>query len=398
MRAAALGLTLSLALVPQSARAQTDLNRQIRQNQARLDSIRGERDGLESELAGLRGRLRDISSELVNLDRQKSATTRIVNELDRQMSQLTSQLDTVTLDLLLTGDALVEKRAIQQRRIVEIYKRGPSRAFEVMLAAESFSDLLSRYKYLVLVSRQDRALVAEVEDLRNRIAQEREQMAVIERELTRTRDERGRELTRFQRLERQRQRSLRETRTTAARATERIAELEAAEAQLNDIIATLERRRRGAIAEGRAVAAGSITDATRGSLPWPIDGPVIYRYGRASGPDNTTIRYDGVGVRATVGSQVRAVAAGQVFFAGAFGTYGPTVMIEHGGGYYTLYLYLSRITVTGNQVVQAGTVVGESGGQATEEGPHFEFQIRENIGGGQTIALDPLNWLVRRRR
>ncbi|MCH7875573.1 MAG: peptidoglycan DD-metalloendopeptidase family protein [Gemmatimonadetes bacterium] len=395
-RTLTLAVGLIILILPRPIAAQGDINRQIRENQARLDSIRGERDRLEDQLTRLRGRIRNIASELSNIERQKSATSRIVNELDRQMADLTAQLDTITLDLLLTRDALAEKRAVRQRRVVEIYKRGPLWGFQVLLAAESFADLLSRSKYLFLVSQQDQALEVEVENLRDRIARERRVLATVRLELKSNRDERGRELTRYQRLEQQRQRNLRRTRSTAARASERITTLETAEGQLAGLIGNLERRRREDIAAGRLAPTGSITPADIRSLPWPVDGPIIYRYGRATGPDNTVIRYNGIGIRAAVGTPVRAVADGQVFFAGPYGTYGPSIMLDHGGGYYTLYLYLSRIGVRDNQFVATGDTIGESGGRASDEGPHFEFQIREHQGGGHTLPLDPLNWLKRR--
>lgn len=395
-RTLTLAVGLIILILPRPIAAQGDINRQIRENQARLDSIRGERDRLEDQLTQLRGRIRNIASELSNIERQKSATSRIVNELDRQMADLTAQLDTITLDLLLTRDALAEKRAVRQRRVVEIYKRGPLWGFQVLLAAESFADLLSRSKYLFLVSQQDQALEVEVENLRDRIARERRVLATVRLELKSNRDERGRELTRYQRLEQQRQRNLRRTRSTAARASERITTLETAEGQLAGLIGNLERRRRENIAAGRLAPTGSITPADIRSLPWPVDGPIIYRYGRATGPDNTVIRYNGIGIRAAVGTPVRAVADGQVFFAGPYGTYGPSIMLDHGGGYYTLYLYLSRIGVRDNQFVATGDTIGESGGRASDEGPHFEFQIREHQGGGHTLPLDPLNWLKRR--
>jgi murein DD-endopeptidase MepM/ murein hydrolase activator NlpD len=126
------------------------------------------------------------------------------------------------------------------------------------------------------------------------------------------------------------------------------------------------------------------------------EGEIIYPFGRARGPSNTFIRYDGVGIGVPVGTPVRTIEGGVVGLAGTFGTYGQGVMIEHGGGFYTLYLYLSRIDVRQGQTVAKGTVVGLSGGARSEEGPHIEFQIRE-AQGEAVIALDPINWLKNRR-
>ena len=79
--------------------------------------------------------------------------------------------------------------------------------------------------------------------------------------------------------------------------------------------------------------------------------------------------------------------------AGPFEGYGPTVVLSHGDGFYTLYLYLEEIGVVEGRDVTAGQVVGTVGGAATPEGPHLEFQIRTPVNGGTPQAQDPLQWL-----
>jgi septal ring factor EnvC (AmiA/AmiB activator) len=396
--AAGLCILLLLAASAPAARAQRrpDIIREIRDNQERLETIRQERASLESELQRLRGRIHSISGEIDNIEQQKGVTTRIVNELDRQIGSMSAQLDTVTLDLMLAQDALAETRAVLDTRLVEIYKRGPMWMFEVMLAAESFGDLISRYKYLYLVSRQDRALVGEVENLRDRVGQQRVHLVAIHGQLSVRRDERGQELDRFVALERRRQRALRDTEASQRVTTGRLDSLARDEERVTNMIATLEEARRRAVASGAAGAAGAgtITEADLGGLSWPVDsGEVIYRFGVTSGPDETRIRRHGLGISVPVGTPVRAVAGGTVQYANLMGTYGPSVLVDHGGGFYTLYLYLLRFSVQADQWVNAGDVVGESGGSNSDAGPHIEFQIRGQGG----IALDPEGWLRRRR-
>jgi murein DD-endopeptidase MepM/ murein hydrolase activator NlpD len=82
-----------------------------------------------------------------------------------------------------------------------------------------------------------------------------------------------------------------------------------------------------------------------------------------------------------------------VVLAGPFEGYGPTVVLSHGNGFYTLYLYLDEIGVVEGRDVQTGQVVGTVGGGDTPEGPHLEFQIRAPVDGGAPQAQDPLKWL-----
>ncbi len=382
---ATLGLAALLPF-PVSGQQRPTLIQRLRENQERLEEIRRERQRWQGELNRLQGQAHTLSQELDNIDRQKSATSRIVNELDRQIGSLGSELDTVSIDLVLAQDALAEKRAVLETRLVEIYKRGSLWIFEVLLAAESFGDLLSRYKYLYLVSRQDRALTREIEELRGRVAQRRRELVTVHGELGRQRGDRVQELSRYAALERRRQQALRSTRASQQEATRRLDNLARDEERLATIIAELERER-----ARNPAAAGSISDGSIGTLSWPVDGRVIYRFGRQPGPGNTAIRRHGIGIAVPEGTPVRAVAGGAVEHAGSFGTYGPTVLVDHGGGFYTLYLYLARVDVAVGQTIPAGHVVGRSGGSSTEDGPHIEFQIRGQGG----IALDPLTWLKR---
>src|SRR5207302_6200358 len=249
-------------------------DQQLRDNQQRLEGIRRERSEVEQELERLRTQAHSLSDELANIERQKETTNRIVNELDRQIAGLSDQIDRTTVDLLLAEDALVEKQAVLERRLVDIYKRGPLYAYQVLFAAESFGDLLSRYKYLYLVSRQDRLLANDMTKLRNRIARERQSLLDARDALGRRRSERGDELQRYGSLEHARQASLVETRRSAREAEQRLSSLERDERGLNDRIAALERARREAEARGAATAAATITTADLGQLDWPVDGKI----------------------------------------------------------------------------------------------------------------------------
>jgi len=367
-------------------------DQQLRDNQQRLEGIRRERSEVEQELERLRTQAHSLSDELANIERQKETTNRIVNELDRQIAGLSDQIDRTTVDLLLAQNALAEKRAVLERRLVDIYKRGALYAYQVLLAAESFGDLLSRYKYLYLVSRQDRLLANDMSKLQRRIGRERETLVDARDALARRKTERTQELDRYLAIERERQASLRATRRSARQALERLSELERDEKSLNDRIAALERARLEAEARG-AAAAAAITTADLGQLDWPVEGRLLYRFGTGTGPNKTRIPWHGIGIAAATGTPVRAVAAGTVSLAGPLGTYLHSVLIDHGGGYYTFYGYLSDAAVAPGERVLKGQVVGHVGGGSSDQGPHLHFEIRGRGG----IALDPVNWLKTHR-
>jgi len=368
----------------------------LEESRRRLEVIRAERDRLEQQQRRLQGQVHDVNDELTNLERQRESTHRIVNEIERQIGGLASQLDRSSAELILAQDNLAERRAVLERRLVDIYKRGSLHTFQVLLAAEGFGDLLSRYKYLYLTSQQDRSLVTDVEKLRNRVVTQRNNILNVRSELDRRRDEREAEFSKYSELASERSRKL-QTLQRSARSTERrLTELQKDESRLNGLLAALERARRDELARGAlrgAVGApGSITTADLGKLDWPVEGAIVYKFGRDTLPSGGIIRWNGVGIAAGVGTPVKAVEAGKVRLVGQFGTYGLTVVVEHGNGYYSVYSHLESAAVKLGVSVGKGGIVGKVGGQNSDYGPHLHFEIR----GENQIALDPTTWLRRR--
>jgi septal ring factor EnvC (AmiA/AmiB activator) len=68
-------------------------------------------------------------------------------------------------------------------------------------------------------------------------------------------------------------------------------------------------------------------------------------------------------------------------------------VLSHGGGYYSLYLYMGEIRVREGQDVAAGEVLGTVG-RGPEEGPHLYLQIHVPRQGQAPSPVDPLQWLL----
>jgi septal ring factor EnvC (AmiA/AmiB activator) len=391
-------LALLAVALPGSLPAQrpSQSQQELEASRRRLEEIRAERERLRQQAERLQGQVHDVEDELSNLERQRESTNRIVVEIERQIGGLASQLERSTAELILAEDNLAERNAVLQRRLMDIYKRGRLYTYQALLAAESFGDLISRYKYLFLTSRQDRQLVTEVETLRNRIKSQRNTVLGMRTQLDRTREEREAELQRYGSLVEQRERRASQLRRTARSTEQRLTALERDEKQVQQLLATLDRRRSEAArntARGTTPATtGTMTTADLGKLDWPVEGRIVYRFGRDTLPSGGVIRWNGIGIGAPAGTSVKAVEAGQVGLVGQVGTYGLTVAVEHGNGYWSLYMQLQGAAVKQGDRIARGQVVGTVGGENSDYGSHLHFEIR----GENQIALDPAGWLRRR--
>lgn len=116
--------------------------------------------------------------------------------------------------------------------------------------------------------------------------------------------------------------------------------------------------------DGRVSGAGLI---------WPVRGPVTSGYGMRWGR-----MHQGIDIGAGTGVPIRAAKAGTVTFAGSMSGYGNVVIIDHGGGFSTLYAHQSRLGSSAGQDVGQGQVVGYVGSTEHSTGPHLHFETRVN--------------------
>lgn len=132
----------------------------------------------------------------------------------------------------------------------------------------------------------------------------------------------------------------------------------------------------------------SVADEPPARFAWPVSGPVR----RAFAPRGRSGYHDGIDIRSTEGSAVRASAAGRVIFAGQGPReYGQTVILHHGQRWTTVYGFLSRITVKEGDRVKAGERIGLIGHTGLARGDELHFEVRRS-----REALNPASYLPAR--
>jgi septal ring factor EnvC (AmiA/AmiB activator) len=249
-----------------------------------------------------------------------------------------------------------------------------------------------------LIALSDRSLIAEVAQLEKDLAARERRLATDLALLQEIHSEKIEELEQLRSIGAEKEFALQGFRQREQQTQGRIEQLARDEARVTNLIAELERKRieeerRRAVAGARPAAEGNITTRDLGALDWPVEGSLVYRFGTERRPSGVTLRWNGIGIAANAGSPVRAVQAGTVVMAGPFEGYGPSVVLSHGAGFYTLYLYLKAINVREGQQITAREIIGTVGGERTPEGPHIEFQVRAPGRNGPPEPVDPLDWL-----
>jgi murein DD-endopeptidase MepM/ murein hydrolase activator NlpD len=142
----------------------------------------------------------------------------------------------------------------------------------------------------------------------------------------------------------------------------------------------------GARPPAAAAAAPAAEDTHAGRFPWPVRGNVIGSYGReANGGKN-----DGINIAAPLGAPVRAIAGGEVAYAGnELKGYGNLVLIKHPDGLISAYAHCQELLVRRGDKVAAGEVIARVGTTGGVKEPQLHFELRRG-----EHAVDPKEFLA----
>lgn len=311
--------------------------------------------------------LKDQRGVLDTLDR----LDREVNAVARELEGVRIRVDTLTGERIqlesqkraLTGEVGAAREAME-RRLRARYRMDAVGTLRILLGARDVTDLVKRRALLRRVLGADLSLLRDLNRKETALGE-------VDRQLTTTLsslDTQQRRLeTRRQQLEEERllrQEMLRQIRSERRLLLELVRQKEARAQALDRDTGT---------ASGRGGAFGS----ARGQMPWPIRGRIIRGFGRQVDPElGTETFHKGLTIDAPMGAPVRAVLDGAVVYSGWYKGFGNMVIVDHGGGEYTLYAHLHAITKARGEQVKQGDPIGNVGDTGSLSGPQLYFELR----------------------
>jgi septal ring factor EnvC (AmiA/AmiB activator) len=373
-----------------AASSPSETDAEIEAQRRELDALKQEIDDRRAKSKELKGREKTLLGQLRETEKSLQLTTRYLKALERRQRALQSDLGDATSELARTAVQLESERRRLAWRLREIYKRGRSYELEYVLSARSFGDLISRTYFLARVAKEDRSRMLVTQARRVEVQDTKTRLEARKRELDRLRAETDRERRSQATLSRERRRLLSRIRSDAKSNEQAEKELVQAQKRILALIETLERQR---LARERGAPTGELPllgdfGKNRGRLPWPAQGRLARGFGKVKNPRfNTATFNSGIDIAATFGAAITAVAPGRVEYVNWLEGYGKCVILNHGGGYYTLYAHASEIAVPVGKEVAAGETIGRVGDTGSTSGTVLHFEIRRG-----KEALNPLEW------
>jgi murein hydrolase activator len=340
-----------------------------------------------------------VSSELVQIEKNLHEKEVSLATLGHDLKEAEALLVHTQHDIeTVKGDAERKKQQIRVR-LSALYKGGELGTARMFFSSESFPQMSENLRYMRSILANDRKLFAEYNF---KINQLRELKEILERDTARKEkikaniEIKEREIV----AEQQKKASyLVKVRADKKSYLASLKDLEANARRLQAMVEKLEARNRKSYTKNNKNITGGgallppILDkgfgAQRGRLSMPAKGEIVAGFGRHKHPDfNSYTVSNGISIAAPTGSDIRSVYDGQVIFADYFKGYGNMVIVDHGGGFFSLYAHASKIMKKVGVTVARNEVLASVGDTDSSRGPMLYFEIRY-----QGKPIDPTAWV-----
>ena len=382
--AAALLLAAGLVAAPEAA-AQSSRKATPAQKEAELKKVNARIERVRKAVnADIEKRDR-LSAQLRDAELEVQAARRKLDEVRAQRVASEARLEDLAREQASREKELAAQRVALAGELRTAYVNGREEQLKLLLNQQdpaAFGRMLAYYGYF------GRARADRIGSIRDKL----EHLALL-REKIATEGERLKELESRQEQEVAALRGAQQSRTKAVAAIEsqiktRGGEIQRLESQARGLEKLIEELRK-ALANP-PVAKQAPFEPLRGKLPWPVQqGKVLARFGqpRAGG----SLKWQGMLIGTDRGARVRAPFAGRVAYADWLPGMGLMIVLDHGGGYLSLYGHNEEVFRKVGDAVAAGDVIGAVGDTGGHNQPALYFEVRR----GRT-PVNPENWLQRR--
>lgn len=354
---------------------------------------RADRAQAEADLEKIRGEIDRVRAQIARDAAERDRLTRELRTAEQSVAAARAELARIQRERNATGErrAQIAAQTRERRRTLEAEREalaGQLRAAYMIGREEPLKLLLNQrdparagrmfayYGYFGRARAEQleriRAHIAELDTLQTQLEAEDARLAALE-------EERRRELERLEAARRERGAVLAKVQSEARSRVASLERLRREQAALEKLLRELRRAVERFPTDSRDPFA-----RLRGKLAWPVEGRLVARFGetRAGG-----LKWDGVLIAAERGTPVRAIYHGRVVYADWLAGLGLLVIVDHGGGFMSLYGHNDSLFRRVGERVTAGDTLAEVGDSGGRPRPELYFEIRHSAR-----PVDPRPW------
>ena len=374
-----------------------EIQKDIDEHKTELQSLRDEIKHIENSLHQKNQEAISSTEFLISLENKITLTEKLIRSLNREEQYINNLIDVAErkiedLDRLL---AKLKKQLIKRLQYIYIY--GRKTILETIITSKNWNSAIYRIKYLNILTEYEKNLRQDMKEVLIKLENEKQQLIIEKKHKTKLLKEKEKEGFNLENDKIKRELILKTIKKDKN-------QLEKDRSVKTNIINKMEqlikklysdkdamKKREEELARQRAQQNNEITGnftKMKGKLPWPVNGTIVSKFGLEKDA-KTGVVIENVGINIAVGNnnEVKSVLDGVISTITYIRGHGKVIIIDHGGGFSTVYAKVDNIKINENDYVQMGTTIAtiskENNGNAEL---HFE------VWGNQK-KLDPQIWL-----
>ena len=388
-------LTFTAFVFPQENRR--DFDTELDYQSEAIDKVRKEIEETRRRIKSEKKKEKSTARRLANIDKEISLTDKLYTQLRQELGKTETKIDKLSTAIQANERQLEILRDRYAARVAQMYKKGTLADIEKLLSSTSWRQAVYRAKYMGIISDVDQKTQNKIKSLLIDIGRQRIGLESSYRNKVRLKKDQEKSKVTLRASRKKRQRELDKIRNNQSELTNYLEEKQAGMQELESLLKKIRQEkssydRANRIRKQQAALKTQTFGKLKGQLPWPATGRVVKRFGRTWNSERkTTTENPGIDIKGKPGSPIRSVIGGIITTITYIRGYGTTIIIDHGGGFYTVYSHVTNVETNEENEVKAGDIIAYMGEAGTIDGSKLHFEI---WGHGQ--KLNPEKWLMKR--
>ncbi len=365
-----------------------DLNRQIQEQQAKIDQIAQKIEQYKDNIKNAQNEATSLNNQIYILNNQIAKAELDITAKEEEIKAVELEISQVELEIKDSETKIENAKEDLSAFVRRLDQYDQKNYLMVLLSNNSFSEFFDQIKYLEGIEEEIQQTLNRVQELVEKLNKQKNGLNQKKQELSDLLNKLEDDKLALESQKQTKQYLIGQTRNSEKKYQNMVTDLKAEQAAANNAIASLE----NALREELKKTEGQETLESFGDvyMGWPTASHRITAYFHDQDyPFRNLFEHSGIDLGVGMGTPVKAAESGYIAKIGLNTKwYGNYIMIIHNNNLATLYAHLSSVSVSADEFILKGQVIAASGNTGFSTGPHLHFEVRSN-----GIPVDPLDYL-----